>query len=275
MIELAEKVLMEDMTWKEIEEAIKAGKDTAIVVAGSIEQHGPHLPTSTDTTLGYALAEACAKKLGNALVAPVIRPGLSEHHIGFPGTITLSIDTFVNILYDYCESLVESGFKNIIILSSHGGNSDTIITYTPRIAKVFMDKAKIFAIPTDRYINASIDYLEKKGVSRVKAGVHAGYAETSMMLHVKPQATRMDLAVEGLANEEFYKPERLKISQLESFTYGLKRLTPVGVLGDPRGATAEEGKKLLEITAEKLTEEIKSFLKPSETKSKHKKRSPQ
>ncbi|MEM3614787.1 MAG: creatininase family protein, partial [Nitrososphaerales archaeon] len=96
-----------------------------------------------------------------------------------------------------------------------------------------------------------------------------------MMLHVKPQATRMDLAVEGLANEEFYKPERLKISQLESFTYGLKRLTPVGVLGDPRGATAEEGKKLLEITAEKLTEEIKSFLKPSETKSKHKKRSPQ
>jgi creatinine amidohydrolase len=271
MRELVEKVLMEDMTWKEIEEAIDAGKNTVIVVAGSIEQHGPHLPISTDTTLGYALAEACAKKLGKALVAPVIRPGLSEHHIGFPGTITLSIDTFVKTLYDYCESLVKSGFKNIVILSSHGGNSDTIITYTPRIARSFMNKAKIFAIPIDRYINASIDYLSQKGISRVKAGVHAGYAETSMMLHVKPETTRMDLAVKGLADEEFYKPERLKISQLESFTYGLKKITPVGILGDPRGASAEVGKELLEVTAEKLVQEIKSFIKPFEKKSTRKK----
>ncbi len=259
---LVGKVLMEDITWKEIEEAIKSGKDTAIVVAGSIEQHGPHLPTSTDTTLGYAIAEGVARRLGCALVAPVIRPGLSEHHIGFPGTITLSIDTLVNLLYDYCESLVESGFKNICILSSHGGNSDAIMTYTPRIAKLFMDKAKVFAIPTDRYMNASLDYLAKKGVSRTKSGVHAGYAESSMMLYVKPDVTRMDLAAKGLADEEFYRADRLKLSQLESFTYGLKKLTPVGVLGDPLGASAEAGKELLELTVEKIAEEISAFIKP-------------
>ena len=69
---MAKTVLMEEMTWKEIKQDVESGKDTAILVAASIEQHGPHLPTATDTIIGYALAEAVAKKLGCALVAPVI-----------------------------------------------------------------------------------------------------------------------------------------------------------------------------------------------------------
>ena len=110
---MSETVLMEEMTWREIKEAIQQGKDTAILVSGSIEQHGPHLPTATDTIIGYATAEAVAKKLGNALVAPLIRPALSRHHIDFPGTIALRLETFVKVLEEYCFCLRTHGFKKI------------------------------------------------------------------------------------------------------------------------------------------------------------------
>ena len=89
---------MEEMTWREIQQALRDGTDTVILVAASVEQHGPHLPTGTDTMIGYALAAAVAAKMGNALVAPVIRPALSGHHMDFPGTITLRMDTFVKVL---------------------------------------------------------------------------------------------------------------------------------------------------------------------------------
>src|ERR671939_269900 len=96
-----EEVLIEHMTWPEIEDAIKRGKRTAIVVAASSEQHGPHLPEATDALLGEELGARLAHRLGDALVAPVIRPGCSEHHMGFPGTISISADTLMTLLDDY------------------------------------------------------------------------------------------------------------------------------------------------------------------------------
>ena len=128
-------VLMEEMTWREIEQALQDGKDTAILVAASTEQHGPHLPTATDTIIGYALAEAVAVKMENALVAPVVRPALSRHHMDFPGTITLRMNTFVKVLEEYCFSIQKQGFKNIILFVSHGGNADALKAFVPSIAK--------------------------------------------------------------------------------------------------------------------------------------------
>ena len=119
-------VLMEEMTWREIQQALHDGADTAILVAASVEQHGPHLPTGTDTMIGYALAAAVAAKMGNALVAPVIRPALSGHHMDFPGTITLRMKTFVKVVEEYCFSFQKQGFKNIVLFVSHGGNADAL-----------------------------------------------------------------------------------------------------------------------------------------------------
>src|SRR4030042_2453705 len=116
-------VLMEKMSWVEIQEAIRKGKTTVIIVSGSIEQHGPHLPTGTDTYLGYEIAERAALKLGNALVAPVIRPALSEHHLGFPGSLTLKWKTYFAVLEDYSSSLARSEFTDLVLTSSHGGNT--------------------------------------------------------------------------------------------------------------------------------------------------------
>src|SRR5215472_11812031 len=81
-------VLTEEMSWTEIRDAISSGKKTVLLVVGSVEQHGPHLPTITDSLVGKYVAQEAAIKLGNALVAPVMQPGLAEHRLGFPGTIS-------------------------------------------------------------------------------------------------------------------------------------------------------------------------------------------
>ena len=102
--------LLEEMTWPEIQAAMKNGCDTVVIYAASIEQHGPALPEMTDTILGYAAASDLAKRLGNALAAPLIRPGLSAHHMCFPGSITLRPETFRAVVEDYISAYVHHGF---------------------------------------------------------------------------------------------------------------------------------------------------------------------
>ena len=116
------EVLLERMTWQDIGAAIAAGKTTAIIVAGSSEQHGPHLPEGTDAMIGEGLGVRLALKLGNALVAPVIRPGCSDHHLAFPGTVSISAELLEGIIDAYLASLRMHGFKRFFIFSSHGGN---------------------------------------------------------------------------------------------------------------------------------------------------------
>ena len=113
---------MEEMSWLEISEALKSGVNTAIIPLGSVEQHGHHLPLLTDTIEAHYLSEMIAQEVGFALVAPAIRPGYSEHHMDFPGTISLRLETLASIIRDYCASLIHHGFKNIVMLNCHGGN---------------------------------------------------------------------------------------------------------------------------------------------------------
>src|SRR5262245_36493210 len=108
------------MTWQGIRDAQARGLTTATFACGAVEQHGPHLPTGTDTYLGTALAERAARLAGNTLVAPTLRPGLSEHHMHFPGSFTVRPSTFVALVEDYCSSLARQGFERIVVFSSHG-----------------------------------------------------------------------------------------------------------------------------------------------------------
>src|ERR671930_1310322 len=110
------------MTRPEVDAAIKGGKHTAVVVAASSEQHGPHLPEATDALLGEELAGRLARRLGDALVAPVIRPGCSEHHMSFAGSLTIPAQVLMEILDAYVASLRRHGFARIVVTSSHGVN---------------------------------------------------------------------------------------------------------------------------------------------------------
>jgi creatinine amidohydrolase len=112
---------LDRMTWPEVKAALQAGHDTVVVAFGATEQHGPHLPLATDALIGDHLSRLVAERLG-AFRAPTVRIGCSEHHLAFPGTLSVSADTFAAIVADVLSSLARGGFKRAILLPTHGGN---------------------------------------------------------------------------------------------------------------------------------------------------------
>jgi len=258
---MEEKVLMEEMTWVEVKEAIDSGRAGVILVSGAVEQHGPHLPTGTDTMLGYEIAQRAAKRLGNVLVAPVIRPCLSEHHLGFPGSFTLSWETYYEVLEEYCESLAKNGFRDILLVSSHGGNTAVMTAITPDIAKKLYGRANVHLIDYSYLSAPAISALiQENGVSTAQAGVHSGYSETSLMLVARPELVKMECAEKGLDDASFYEPANILRSQIDTFIHGIRHFSDNGILGDARKANREAGKKLMEITVDALVGAISDSL---------------
>jgi creatinine amidohydrolase len=129
------KIRMSEMTRVDIQKALDRGFRTVIFAVGSNEQHGPHLPTSTDSLEGDVVANKVAEKLGRTLQAPSITVGCSDPHMVFPGAISLRPETLKSLVHDYCVSLAKQGFKNIVILPSHGGNFNAVREVTEDLNK--------------------------------------------------------------------------------------------------------------------------------------------
>jgi len=249
-------VLIEDLTWPEVQGALADGVTTALVACAATEQHGPHLPTATDTILGREIAIRAARRAGTALVAPVVRPGLSEHHMHFPGSFTLRPETFLAVLEDLCDSLARQGFRRVVVFPSHGGNSDMLRAYLPTLGRRLEGRADVglglMAAGFDDINRAVAEH----GVSIGRAGAHAGYVETCMMLAVAPELVREEAFEPGRCDDEFYAPENIRNSQMEAFLKGIQTQAPNGVLGDPTGATAEVGEELLDLAAAQLAADL-------------------
>ena len=253
---MPERVLMQEMTWPEVKQALADGKTTAVLACGAVEQHGPHLPTGTDDYLGTAIAERAARRAGNALVAPTLRPGLSEHHMHFPGSFTLRPTTFAALVEDYCESLARQGFSRIVVFPSHGGNADTLRAHAPLLARAFQGRCEVVVSLGGDRIQRMTELLAERGVTLGRAGAHAGYTETSMMLRELPDLVQMEAAEPGRANDDFYLPENIGRSQMESFLHGIQTQSPNGILGDPTGSDPDAGEELLELMAAELAADL-------------------
>lgn len=234
---------MEYMTWQEIEAAMKEGYTTVVLISGSIEQHGPHLPLGTDTMLGYALGEAVAKKLGNALVAPVIRPGLSEHHMAFKGSLTLSPAVFKATVSEIVDSLVRHGFESIVLASSHGGNESALVQLAPELAARY--PAVKFLVNFD--LTPLFAQLAKigaeDGIDLAELGAHAGEFETSAMMAYDESLVRKDKLDVGFLGDLVSDEESIQ----KLIKNGLHSLTDNGILGDARKSNKQRGEKYLEI----------------------------
>jgi creatinine amidohydrolase len=247
-------VRIEELTWMEIERRVEDGTETAILDCAATEQHGTHMPMGVDTFLGDELAERVARELGDALVAPTLRPGCSEFHADFPGTLSLSRETFVDVLADYCDSLADT-FEYVVLLTTHGGNTATMAAHVPDIAREHADDAEIFFVAPEEYADA-FDW-ERRGVTREQNGHHAGYSETALMLAARPELVDVDAAEAGMADPEFYDPEREPYSRFRTLVHGLRSQSENGIMGDPRGATAEEGEALFEARVAAVADAIR------------------
>jgi creatinine amidohydrolase len=245
-------LLLEHLTWPEIELAITRGTVTVIIPVGSVEQHGPHLPLMVDAERGTALGLRVAQALEDAFVAPTIRVGCSEHHMGFAGTITLRPQTLEALLTDYCVSLARHGFQRLCILPSHGGNFEPIEEMLPRLREA------VAGVDEECEVLAFTDLLGIVGVWRWlveeetgmgdRVGGHADIAESSEFLHLHPALVRV-------GREEAGSVLELNEAVLEQiFEKGFRAITTNGILGDARGMDADLGEKLLDATARTISE---------------------
>ena len=240
---------LEQMTWKMVEEAITQGYKTVMMAVGSIEQHGPHMPLGTDTYLGDAITTKAAEKLGKTLVAPTIRPGCSEHHLDFPGSLSISPELMIELLKEVCLSLDRHGFENIVLIPSHRGNfgpvSVAVQSTDPLLEANLMAVTNLMGL-----IGVMKESVAATGASPDAAGGHAGAGETSFMLAYKPELVRKDA----------WKPGYIGPLTSKYVREGFKAVTPTGILGDPTVSTAEAGVMIIEKVSDMIVEAVKREL---------------
>ena len=223
-------------TWKEIRDS---GVDTAVVPFCAIEQHGHHLPLGTDWLIAEAGARALGERLG-AFVLPAVPFGCSREHMAFPGTVSLRPSTLAALLEDIVESLRPHGFRNIVVLSTHGGN--WILKPTLRELN--------YRHPELNLVWAT-GPLPEEGES-VPEDIHAGQGETSMIMHLRP-----DLVRDGFAEGD--SPGT--VGQEFNDYVGYEKTTKTGAWGIPSRASAEQGKDGMEAAVEKQASYVRWALK--------------
>jgi creatinine amidohydrolase/Fe(II)-dependent formamide hydrolase-like protein len=196
-IEAVDTVFIEDLTWMEVRDALRGGKKTVLVATGGIEQNGPYLVTGKHNVVLRGLTEAIARKLGNALVAPIV-PFVPEGdidpptlHMRYPGTISLTEDTYGRLLADICTSLRTHGFEHIVLIGDSGGNQAGMKKVAGELNARWQG-----SVSRVHYIAEFYDYgglakwLEEQGVKQTPEGLHDDFAMTAMMMSVDPQSVR-------------------------------------------------------------------------------------
>ena len=218
-----------------------SGADLAILSIGSIEQHGPHLPVTTDWEIASALGRELAYRAGGFYV-PAFPVGTCREHMGKRGSVWMKPETLYGMVRDVCMSLKEQGFRKIAVLLAHGG----LFIIPPLVRELNA------AYQPDLMV-AKLDILDlwpdmaAAGIMDTTSELHAGECETSLMLFLKPELVHMDKAVDWV-------PQGVKRSDLN---YGsILRCCPDGVWGEPSYATAEKGAKMFGFLVDGLVKEM-------------------
>ena len=235
------ELFIERLSWTDVEAALASGMRRAVVCAASTEQHGPHLPEATDALLGAAYAEGLARALGDALVAPIIRPACSEHHMAFAGSLTISETLLMDLIDAYLASLRRHGFERFVVMSSHGGNYPVLTRWQrerPAADAVVISDFHVF--------DAGFEAIRRFGRDDT-AGPHAEVLETSMMLHLHPELVHMERAEPGFTGDS---------SLDDVLRLGMRAITSNGILGDPVGSTAEMGAAVLDAIVAGLRQRV-------------------
>ena len=227
-------------------------RESTVVIApiAAMEQHGLHLPVSTDTILAGAVAAGVEKLLPTqALVLPVLWLGASDHHLPRGGTLTSPLPTYEQILVDLLTPLLRDGFVRVLILNGHGGNIDPL-----RVALRRLDGEFPRAILTGAaYWDLAGPELARLCEGPRKEMGHACEIETSMVLHLRPDLVKLDRA----KNDPDDTPEGLNgLSWARDFV----RRTDHGVVGYPESADAERGRLMLEAAVAKVAEVARRVL---------------
>jgi creatinine amidohydrolase len=251
------------LTWTEIE-AMPTKEDVVIIQPiGAIEQHGPHLPLVVDAAISMGVLGKALELLDPHIPAyslPCLYYGKSNEHWHFPGTITLLATTLLAVLKDVATSIYRAGFRKLVFLNSHGGQPQILEIIARDLHQEYEDFL-VFPLFTWRVPQAAASLLTRR---ELEQGIHAGDAETSLLLALLPETVKMARAVTE------YPPQRPPESLLSfegdlPFAWLTKELSKSGVIGDPTAATLEKGQILLDSLAQswvRVITEIQKFSPP-------------
>jgi creatinine amidohydrolase/Fe(II)-dependent formamide hydrolase-like protein len=193
-----DSVWIEELTWMEVRDALKAGKTTVIIPTGGVEQNGPYLATGKHNYVLRATSEAIARKLGNTLVAPIVafvpegNIDPPTGHMKYPGTISLTEDTYRLLLTDICASFKTHGFEQIVMIGDSGGNQKGMKAVAAKLNEKWAGgKTRVHFIP-EYYDYPSVDkWLKSQGINQKNEGLHDGFSVTAIMMTVDPTTVRM------------------------------------------------------------------------------------
>jgi mycofactocin precursor peptide peptidase len=205
-----------DLNWVQVDRA--AARRVLLVPLGSVEQHGPHLPLDTDTRIALAVAGAAAEAREDVAVAPPITFGASGEHAGFPGTLSIGTPALTQLLVELGRD-ASRDWEAMLLVNAHGGNRDAVEAALARLRAESRHCAAFHVTPAG-------------------GDAHAGRAETALLLHLDPRAVLLDAREPGEVAPVSELMDRLRRD-------GVRSVSANGVLGDPVGATAEEGARVL------------------------------
>ncbi|MDJ0619371.1 MAG: creatininase family protein [Calothrix sp. MO_192.B10] len=251
------------LTWTEIQAMPNKENTVIIQPVGAIEQHGPHLPLIVDAAIGMGVLGKALEKLHTSIPAyalPSLYYGKSNEHWHFPGTVTLSAQTLLATLTEVAESIYRAGFRKLVLMNSHGGQPQ-VMDIVARDLHIKYSDFLVFPLFTWKVPHITGEMLTDK---EKQLGIHAGDAETSIMLALLPDWVKMDQAIAE------YPPTQPEGSLLSmegklSFAWATRDLSKSGVVGDPTTATKEKGDRILESVSDgwvKLIEDIYKFRQP-------------
>jgi mycofactocin precursor peptide peptidase len=224
-------VCLADLTSAEVRERAANGA-VLVVPLGSTEQHGAHLPLTTDSDVAQALCDRLLDTRGDVVLAPLLPYGSSGEHAGFAGTLSIGAEVLENLVVELGRSATET-FNRIALVNGHGGNTGPV-TRAVRLLRTEGRDVRLFQ-------------------PRYAGDAHAGRSETSLMLALRPEAVRREHAVPGDTRPLVELLPLLKAG-------GVRAVTSTGVLGDPTGAGEAEGWALLESVVGTLLDEVTAWL---------------
>ena len=237
------------LTWKQVD-TLPRESTLLVLPTAAIEQHGHHLPLATDTLINNLLLGKALELVPAELSIYALPPvcfGKSNEHLGFPGTLSVSAQTFLAVVRDLGASIAASGFKKVVLYNTHGGNTSLVDVLARDLRAEFgLRTFSLFGSPGAMF----------EGVSKQERtyGFHAGEIETAYLLYGTPELVHPEEYTKNyiarLDEPELLKPE----GSAANFAWLTRDIAPSGVLGDPTAATAENGERWANEAAARIAE---------------------
>ncbi|MSU66513.1 MAG: creatininase family protein [Opitutus sp.] len=251
-------MLLENLTWPEVKQ-LKVATKIVVLPLGSFEQHGLHLPLTTDTDLVTAIARGIERaRPKKILCLPTLWPGHSTHHLFFPGTLSVSQLPYLQLVVELCRSIVGMGAKKVFLLNGHGGN-DVPVRAALRELKTEFPKVKfVFA----SYWTIAAQTIKAVRESELGGLGHACEMETSLMLHLHPDRVKLKRAKrDGPPHTDPYRKADMLYGRPVYFVNEFHEVSKTGTIGHPELATAAKGKKFFDGTVKEVTTFVDHFAK--------------